>query len=391
MATGGEPRAAAAAEGGEKRAALLREITEEGGFAFVASAEKAAADGDLRAAEAAREMAWEQLHACPRSEVGRAWRDAYALACLHVAALRVAGGGGDGRRAALRALDMGLIMGGDLLRAELEEAIARVVADRSRGCGGGGGDGAGENGADVEKWMEGLSRKRDLADVLKVLPVKSLSCKQIERRSCISLEAFIRDYFLCESPVILSGYIDHWPARTKWKDIRYLERIAGDRTVPVEIKELREDIMVPEYCNAGGGELQKLNAWFGPEGTVTPLHHDLYHNLFAQGNPQILVFIQRVDHPLCFEITGMFALHQSSYSDKRLWPYPKWLHVLGRKYFRLYSASISNDLYPQRETMLSNISQVDLDNINVNEFPRTGDVEFMDGILEEDVRNPRKT
>ncbi|EEC83851.1 hypothetical protein OsI_29819 [Oryza sativa Indica Group] len=114
-----------------------------------------------------------------------------------------------------------------------------------------------------------------------------------------------------------------------------------------QIKELREDIMVPEYCNAGGGELQKLNAWFGPEGTVTPLHHDLYHNLFAQ--------------------------------------------VLGRKYFRLYSASISNDLYPHRETMLSNISQVDLDNINVNEFPRTGDVEFMDGILEEDVRNPRKT
>uniref|UniRef100_A0A0E0LWQ1 JmjC domain-containing protein n=1 Tax=Oryza punctata TaxID=4537 RepID=A0A0E0LWQ1_ORYPU len=359
--TTSEPRAAAALAGGEKRAALLREITEEGGFAFVASAEKAATDGDLRAAEAAREMAWEQLHACPRSEVGRAWRDAYALACLHVAALRVAAGGdGDDRRAALRALDMGLIMGGDLLRAELEEAIARVVAERNRRGGGGG-----ETGADVEKWMEGLTRNRDLADVLKVLPVKSLSCKQIERRSCISLEAFIRDYFICESPVILSGCIDHWPARTKWKDIRYLERIAGDRTIPVEelitfsqflermwssdcsanltylaqhplfdqIKELRGDIMVPEYCNAGGGELQKLNAWFGPDGTVTPLHHDLHHNLFAQ--------------------------------------------VLGRKYFRLYSAIISNDLYPHRETM------VDLDNIDVNEFPRTRDVEFMDGILEE--------
>jgi lysine-specific demethylase 8 len=41
-------------------AALLREITGEGGFAFVASAEKAAARaGDLRAAEAVREMAWE--------------------------------------------------------------------------------------------------------------------------------------------------------------------------------------------------------------------------------------------------------------------------------------------------------------------------------------------
>lgn len=50
------------------RAALLRQITEEGGFAFVSSVEKAAA-GDLRAAEAAHEMAWEQLHSGPWNEV----------------------------------------------------------------------------------------------------------------------------------------------------------------------------------------------------------------------------------------------------------------------------------------------------------------------------------
>ena len=49
-----------------------------------------------------------------------------------------------------------------------------------------------------------------------------------------------------------------------------------------QIKELREDIVVPDYCYAGGGELQSLNAWFGPHGTVTPLHHDPHHNLFAQ-------------------------------------------------------------------------------------------------------------
>lgn len=155
MATG-EPRAPEEA-GGEKRAALLRQITEEGGFAFVASAEKAAA-GDLRAAEAAREMAWEQLHSGPWSEVGPAWRDAYALACLHVASVRV----GDDRRAALRALDMGLIMGGNLLRAELEAAIARVLADRTHNSDG---DGMGDAGGDVERWREGLRRNRDLADV----------------------------------------------------------------------------------------------------------------------------------------------------------------------------------------------------------------------------------
>jgi hypothetical protein len=142
------------ATGGEKRAALLRQITEEGGFAFVASAEKAAA-GDLRAAEAAREMAWEQLHSAPRAEAGAAaWRDAYALACLHVAGLRAAAGD---RSAALRALDMGLIMGGGLLRAELDDAIAGL--------------GRGEAAAvpvadgDVQRWEEGIARGRDLADV----------------------------------------------------------------------------------------------------------------------------------------------------------------------------------------------------------------------------------
>ncbi|XP_062194425.1 lysine-specific demethylase JMJ30-like isoform X2 [Phragmites australis] len=336
----------------ERVAALLRRITGEGGFAFVASAEKAAA-GDLRAAEAAREMAWEQLHSGPWSEVGAAWRDAYALACLHVARLRVRGGAGGERPAALRALDMGLIMGGSLLRADLEAAVARISAEP---CGGGGGAEAVDE--EDERWREGLDRNRDIADALKILPAQSLSCKKVERRSCISLEEFICNYFLHESPVIISGTIDHWPARTKWKDIKYLKKIAGDRTVPVEvgknyvcsewkqelitfsqflermwstgcpsnltylaqhplfeqIKELSEDIMVPDYCYAGGGELQSLNAWFGPHGTVTPLHHDPHHNILAQ--------------------------------------------VLGRKYIRLYPASITEDLYPHTETMLSNTSQI---------------------------------
>lgn len=161
------------ATGGEKRAALLRQITEEGGFAFVASAEKAAA-GDLRAAEAAREMAWEQLHSGPWSEVGTAWRDAYALACLHVARLRTrtrgasgGGGGGDGdRSAALRALDMGLIMGGNLLRADLEAALARISAEACDGDEGG----AGVVDEEDQRWKEALDRNRDIADVRSLLP-----------------------------------------------------------------------------------------------------------------------------------------------------------------------------------------------------------------------------
>ncbi|KAJ3677645.1 hypothetical protein LUZ60_003369 [Juncus effusus] len=364
-----------------RRAALLRQITEEGGFAFVSSVEKAAA-GDLRAAEAAREMAWEQLHSGPWHEVVPAWRDAYAMACLHVAELKSSQGE---RREALKALDMGLIMGGQLLRADLDSAIDRIMLvnlGQSQPS-----ESASGSVPAPASWQQSLCLNKDIHEVVRVLPRKSLIGKKIERREIISFEAFTRDYFMKERPVIITGCMESWPARTKWKDLNYLINLAGDRTVPVEvgknyvcadwkqelitfsqlldrisnpnfnntnngsttylaqhplfdqIKGLKEDIMVPEYCYAGGGEMQALNAWFGPYGTVTPLHHDPHHNIFAQ--------------------------------------------VVGRKYVRLYDASIKEDLYPHEESLLFNTSQVDLDQVDQEEFPKMENAEFVDCVLEE--------
>ncbi|KAG9450670.1 hypothetical protein H6P81_010635 [Aristolochia fimbriata] len=358
-----------------ERSDLLQRISAEGGFAFVSVAALAAA-GDFRAAEAAREMAWEQLHSGPWHSVLPVWRDAYSMACLLVAAFHHRA---KEYREALKVLDMGIIMGGMLLRKDLDAAVDKIIFS---------------SGDSAELAEEGLERSRgarfaefeysDEAKVLQVLPSKSLCHQIVERKASLSLERFLSDYFLAGRPVIITDCMLHWPALSKWKDLEYLRRVAGDRTVPVEvgknylsanwkqelitfsqfleriqatechisgptylaqhplfdqIQELRKDIFIPDYCFSSGGELLSLNAWFGPAGTVTPLHHDPHHNLFAQ--------------------------------------------VVGRKYIRLYPASVSEELYPFPESMLSNSSQVDLDNLNEKEFPKVLNLDFIDCILEE--------
>ncbi|KAL4591433.1 hypothetical protein LXL04_004398 [Taraxacum kok-saghyz] len=360
---------------------LLQSISEEGGYAYVSMSTRAAA-GDIRAAEAAREVAWEQLHSGPWHSVLPVWRDAYSMACLHVAKFQYANGE---FKEALRVLDMGLIMGGMVLRKDLESAVEKAteranallrVSEES------------DNGSANANLVTNQNAI-NLIETLQILPKNSLSSKHVGKRSSLSLEGFMNDHFLPGSPVLLTDSMTHWPAITKWNDLNYLKKVAGYRTVPVEvgknylcndwkqemltfsdfleriesnscdvptylaqhplfdqafaynlqIQELRNDIVTPDYCFAGGTEMKSINAWFGPAGTVTPLHHDPHHNILAQ--------------------------------------------VVGKKYVRLYPASLSEELYPHTESMLKNSSQVDLDNMDMNEFPKFQDLEFLDCILEE--------
>eukprot|EP00116_Pleurobrachia_bachei_P003764 sb/3464026/ len=147
-----------------------------------------------------------------------------------------------------------------------------------------------------------------------------------------SMECFVQ-LVQAGKPFVMRGVIDHWIALSKWTPQYFVDNF-GDRTVPVEvgssytssnwtqklmtmekfmkehvfsadntvgylaqfdlfhhIPSLRNDITPLDYISLFS-ENSVDQCWFGPAGTVSPLHHDRYHNLFCQihGHKRFIMF-----------------------------------------------------------------------------------------------------
>ncbi len=59
-----------------------------------------------------------------------------------------------------------------------------------------------------------------------------LNLEHVPRVKTLTKQAFLRDYFRPQKPVVIENFIEDWPAHSKW-NLDYIKDIAGEKVVPL--------------------------------------------------------------------------------------------------------------------------------------------------------------
>lgn len=193
----------------------------------------------------------------------------------------------------------------------------------------------------------------------------------VERRSNVSRAAFLERYYSPNRPVILQGLMTRWSAMTEWSP-EYLKEVLGTEEVEImaardadanyeinshqhrrtilfgqyvdmvhgggetndfylvanngflqrpKARQLLNDIeMFPEYLEAANAD-GKVFFWYGPAGTVTPLHHDTSNIFMAQvrGRKRVKL-ISPNDLEFVYNDVGVYSKVDCEHADLARWP-----------------------------------------------------------------------
>lgn len=190
-----------------------------------------------------------------------------------------------------------------------------------------------------------------------------------------SAQEFLDEFYSQNRPCIIEGAMDDWPALTKW-DGDYLKSKAGDKIVEVQanrnsdanyemnsqklkkdmpfgeivdiiesgvetndwyitannsgknkeaLRVLWEDIRFPDYLDPNHSNGDGF-FWYGPSGTVTPIHHDLTNNFMAQvrGRKRVKIVAPQ-DSPFVYNDRHCFSPVDMENPD--LTKFPDWKNV----------------------------------------------------------------